>query len=266
MNNDNANQEVTAPQTPEAPAAEEPQGAAQATSEAQPSAPADQTPGSTEPTIPYSRFAEVNRKMREYEAQLAQAKQAQAPQQAPTAGAPKQDDFATYEEFIEARATHAATQAAEARYNALRQQEAQQNQARQQQERANSAYQNWVGKVADLSTKDPIRYQRAVETLGNMPAELGVMVMQDQAARELTEHFADHPEEGFRLASLPPIQAAMELGRLGAKLAGSKAPPASVSKAPRPIDPVGSGKTNVSTGFRNDMSQEEFNRSFNPIW
>lgn len=64
-----------------------------------------------------------------------------------------------------------------------------------------------------------------------------------------------NPKEARRIAKLPPIRQAVEIGKLDGKDWSPSKP--KTSKAPAPIDPVGGGDT-PQDGFREGMSQKDF--------
>lgn len=219
-------------------------------SEAEPSTPPPEAPAGGEPTIPYSRFREVNERMKWEAAERQRLQQELQSRPLPgqpsymqpdTMPAPKQSDYQTYEEYVAAIGEHAATRATARQIEQFtRSQQAQQSQ-QQAQNRAGQAFQNWNTKIADVVSKDPTFTHRALEIMGNLPTDLGLAVLESPATKELTTHFVQHPEDVFRMASMNPIQAGIELGKLTAKMA--VAPATKVSKMPPPQAPVGSGKT-----------------------
>lgn len=228
-------------------------------SEAPESNPPPEAPAGGEPTIPYSRFREVNEQKKMLQMQLEQMRQVQ-PQGQPsyiqpdTTPAPKQDNYQTYEEYIDARAEHTAMQATRQQLEQYARAQQSQQAQQQTQNRAGQAFQNWNSKIADAASKDPTLTNRAMEIMGDLPVELGLAVMESSATKELTNHFVQHPNDAFRLASMSPIQAGIELGALTAKLAN--APAIKVSTMPRPIPPVGAGQAGGSkeTGVNRALS------------
>lgn len=72
---------------------------------------------------------------------------------------------------------------------------------------------------------------------------------------DLAYHLGSHPEEARRIFSLPPIQAARELGLIEAKLSLPK--PRTVTNAPNPIRPVGGGKGSAPID-PNKLSMDEY--------
>lgn len=220
------------------------------------------------PTIPKYRFDDVNHRMQAAERELAQLRQAQNQQPpAPAPQPPKQDDFQTYEEYIRADAKFVAEQAAEAKWNGFQQQQQQAAQRQAEQTRAQTADQNWNQKTSEAAAKYPDFEQKLFTAPNIFSDHTRAVLKASPMAGDLAYHLASNPEIIGRLNGMHPLDAAAELGRIEGKLAGSTTPPkTSVSKAPKPISPVGSGKTPASRDFSPDMSQEEFDATFKPLW
>lgn len=267
MSTDNVNTEVTAPETPapetQVPATEgAPGGAQPAPEQSQPAPAQDNKPGS-EPTIPYSRFAEVLRERNDLRTRLNPQTQPQQPQ---PAQAPKQEDFSTYEEFIRADARFHAEQAAEQKWNALQAQQQQASIAQFQQTRATKAEINFTQKLHEAVAKDP-GVLALIQTAPPLRDDLQVNLKEHKDPVGLAKYLAQNPNLVFEMNNLPPDLGVQRMWEIGQSLAGSTTQPKqSASKAPPPISPVGSGKTNTTGTYRNDMSQEEFNAAFKPIW
>lgn len=263
MSTDNVNTEATAPETPapeaQAPATEGTLGGAQPTPAQQNPTPAQDIKPGSEPTVPYSRFAEVLAERNRLR-QAQQQPQPLMPQQGPK-GPPKQEDFATYEEYLDARADYRA----ETRFHSLQEQQQRQAQVHQYQERAMRAEINFAQKLHEAAAKDP-SVLPILQTAPTLRDDLQVNLKEHKDPVGLAKHLAQNPNLVFEMNNLPPDLAVQRMWEIGQSLAGSKTQPVSASKAPPPISPVGAGKTNTSGGYRSDMSQEEFNATFRPIW
>ena len=76
-------------------------------------------------------------------------------------------------------------------------------------------------------------------------------------------HLSQNPEECDRIAGLNPMMAIKEMGKLEARLEDASTGPSSsgfsVTKAPRPIKPVGGGAT-ASTARLDDLPYQEYKR------
>lgn len=261
--------ETTTETTAEAPASQPAQGnetPATATLPESGSAPSGQGVQQQPQMIPKWRFDEINARLHAAEARARESAQPQQPApQAPQP--PKQDDFQTYEEYIDARATFKAEQAAEAKWNGLQQQQRQATQQQAEQARIYNAETNWGQKSHEAAAKYPDFEQKIATSAPLTNAHAMAVMKASPVAGDLAYHLASNPDVVGRLNGMHPIDAAAELGRIEGKLAGSTTPPKpSVSKAPKPISPVGSGKTPASREYSDDMSQEEFNATYKPIW
>lgn len=228
--------------------------------------PAPETQGS-EPTIPYSRFQEVNRRMREAEAALNQRnQQQQQPQQAQPveSGAPKEEQFETYTDYIRAEARYHAEKAADKRFNDLQTQQRQSWEQQQEQAKESKAGSNFVQKWAAEVSKDPSLKTLPTDPVMEMPKSLAVLVMGSEVAGPLMAHLLRNPEETYRISSLPSHEAAYAIGKMESKLSGSTGQPTKKPSGNIPsLDPVGVGK---GKGFKSadDMSQEDVLRRLYP--
>jgi hypothetical protein len=264
MSTDNVNTEVTVPETPapeavQAPEAEgAPGGAQPAPEQSQPAPAQDNKPGS-EPTVPYSRFAEVLAERN----RLRQAQQP-APQPAqPPAGPPKPEDFNGDFDAYNAAVIDFRVQQGIQNYSKA-QQQAQIEQFHQN--RALKADVNFSQKLTEAVAKDP-NVLAILQSAPPLRNDLQVNLKEHKDPIGLGKHLAQNPNLVYEMNNLPPDLAVQRMWEIGQSLAGSTTQPKqSASKAPPPISPVGSGKTNTTGTYRNDMTQEEFNASFKPIW
>lgn len=224
---------------------------------------------SSEPTIPYSRFAEVNRKWREEQQENARlrASGTQAPQQPQPQGAPKQEDFSTYEEYVRADASHHARLAAQEEFKNLQKQQAQGWESQQKTKQQQDAFANWSTQMQAAAAKDPTVKTLSPEVFGHWPEEFSVMMMAAKNAGDLSTHLMRNPNEVLRLASMNPHQAAMELGEMSAKLAGSSGQPPRKPSAQVPnLDPVGAGTKNGNIDpYATTTSVEDYVAATRPV-
>lgn len=109
-----------------------------------------------------------------------------------------------------------------------------------------------------------------LQTISTVPA-LDACVHESEQGAELAYYLAQHPDEITRLnqlAQTAPLAMAREIGKLELRLSaptnGHRAPsPASVPTAqPPPPQPVSGTSAPLPTGYREDMTQEEFARMF----
>lgn len=187
--------------------------------------------------VPRWRLNEEVQKRRELESRMAP----QQPQ-VDTDPRPKADTYDDYNAYLAEDAAWNGRHAARQEFTRLRQGEQAQTQQQQVQQRAEQALQTWSAKIGDMATRDPARHARALETLGALPVELGLSVLEDANAKELTEFFTDNPNEAYRISRLAPMMAGRELERLGTKLTAASGGPQKKPSAQVPnLDPVGGG-------------------------
>lgn len=219
--------------------------------------PAPEPPGS-EPQVPYHRFAEVNRKMREYERQIASLQTPQpAPTQAQPQGAPKQEDFPTFEEYYRADVAYHGRTAAQEEFKNLQKQHQQGLQQHQEQDRQAKAYTNWSTQMQAAAAIDPTVKNLSPDVFSHWPTEFSVMMMAAENGGDLSIHLMKNPNEVLRIAGMDPNWASMELGKMSAKLAGSSGQPPRKPSAQVPnLDPVGQGK-GPGNKNPNDYTQDD---------
>ncbi len=186
------------------------------------------------------RIAQLTRQKRELEEQVARLTAKTAP--------PKIEDFADPAEYDRAQQKHAAREvladvAAE--------------QVRGEEARIKAEVQTaWSESVAAFKATAPdfeaVVYRPDVPINQTMADTL--MVMDDGPA--LAYHLGRNPHEAARLAALPPVLAAAEMGRMAERL---RAPPRRVaSSAPPPVAPVVGAGGPVSKSPA-EMTQAEYN-------
>jgi hypothetical protein len=191
------------------------------------------------------RFRELTTKIRNLESEAAAAKaaatkpaQAAAPTVATVAtGAaerPKQEDFKTYEDFVE--------KLADWRFDQREAQRAQQQQQAAQQRAATERGNAWQTELAAARE----RYDDFDEVaLSEMPinrATHNAIVEGGKDGAELAYWLGQNREEAAKIFKLSPIQTTLALGKILAKLSTDDEPePAKVTRAPRPVKTVGAG-------------------------
>jgi hypothetical protein len=91
-------------------------------------------------------------------------------------------------------------------------------------------------------------------------------IVNSELGPALMYHLTQNPEEANRIARLHPMMAVKEMGKLEARLETAPTGPVSsadpVTKAPRPIKPVGGGAT-ASTVPLDDMPYQDYRRIMN---
>lgn len=153
--------------------------------------------------------------------------------------------------FTTAQAVYEARKAARAEYEALDRQRNEQAQQQTLQQRE-AAFSQRVEQARERFED----FDAVVFNPANPISDAMVEVIKSSdKGPDLAYHLGSHPDEARRIASLPPIQAARELGLIEAKLSLPK--PRTVTKAPDPIRPVGSGGASPATD-PNKLSYTEY--------
>ena len=159
------------------------------------------------------------REAQEKEYWKAQALQQKAPEPTPTpvsADGPKQDDFDTHAEWVKASI----------RFEAKAMIEAEKRQ------------QTWDQKAQAARTRFT-DFDEALETAPAPSRAVAEVLNESPIGGDVAYHLATHPDEYNRINRLGPVAAALELGRIEARLAPQKkAPITPATKAPRPPSPV----------------------------
>lgn len=178
------------------------------------------------------RIAQLTAEKREMERRLAALEQ--KPAETPTPSEPKREDFADYEQYIEAKAEYKAIQAAERKLSEA--EKANRQAAERAQETAQQrAFTEARDAVIDRGTELYDDFE-AVTTNEELPITpvMADALLSSEKGHELWYHLGKNPEVAERIAGLHPVKQIYELGRLDAQIAGGKR----ASAAPRPIDPV----------------------------
>jgi hypothetical protein len=173
--------------------------------------------------------------------------QPQQPQQQPVVadGRPRQDQFDSYDEYLD-KLTDWKLEARLQQEHAAQQQR---HQAAQQQERLTG----WQQRVGQFKSEAP-DFEDVLESVDhiNLTPVLQQAIMADALGPKLAYELARKPEDFARIASLDPVGALTALGEFKARLEPAKtAAPSNgvkpVSRAPNPIRPVGNGAGATST-------------------
>jgi hypothetical protein len=124
---------------------------------------------------------------------------------------------------------------------------------RKQQEYTNQQNLERTEKLYAQAEKIPGFDREEFDSLPLTPMIAQTIVDSDVPAK-LMAHLVNHPEELDRIITLPPARQAVEIGKLEGKL--SAVAPVKTSKAPDPIDPIGSKGSSAKSP--EDMTPAEF--------
>lgn len=179
---------------------------------------------------------------------------------------PTQDQFQSYEEFIEALTDHKMEQ----RELALAQ-KAREWQAQEQERQRLNGWQSRVGEFKQTAADFDDMLQ-SVDHI-QIPPALQQALMESETGPQLAYALAKDPKELERIAKLPPLAAIRALGAFEAHIANGNGngtapkaketapPPVPVSKAPPPVRPVATGSSSMTTRKPvEEMTYQEYKR------
>lgn len=187
---------------------------------------------------------EEKRAKRELEAERARWQQPAQKVEAPQPGMPQREQFSTYEDYIDARAAYVANQ----EFGKRTQEQEKAEKARQEKADQDSALKAFDDRMRKAHIDIP-GFAEALEVAQTLPISDAAFnaIIRLEEGPQLIQFFGTNPQEAHRIASLHPLVQATEIGKLATKLANAPAPkPASVSKAPAPIEPLAGNTSQVS--------------------
>ena len=189
-------------------------------------------------------------------AELEMLRRGQQPQQQPEQrqveqqAAPKLEQYQSIEEYLDALADFKAAQKAD---NVFKEREAAERQSRQQSEQA-KLHEGFTKQTEDARAV----YDDFDEVVDNpdlpISQAMAEAIMRSKNGADVAYYLGKNPDEAFRLASLDPFSAAVEIGRIAAGIVRPQ--PRKASAAPPPIQPVGSRATPVTDPDK--MSTDEW--------
>ncbi|HEU4707931.1 MAG TPA: hypothetical protein VFS17_01330, partial [Methylophilaceae bacterium] len=169
-------------------------------------------------------------------------------------GKPKQEDFATYEDYLEALAKHTVAEErrkAEAEAEEAKEKQTREAKAKTYAERAEKARER-MPDFDDVVDQDLPVSRAMIE-----------VIMESDIGPDLAYYLGKNPDEATRIAQLSPIAAARELGKIEAKLTpADKTDPPKPSDAPKPPNPV-KGTTTVSSSPADNDSTDSWMKKRN---
>lgn len=161
-----------------------------------------------------------------------------AREQAQTAGQPpKEDEFSSYEEYLVALGSFHSMKSLDQR--SQQQMEAEAKETEKTAEQAKKAHrdevmQSWQDQVAEAKATRP-DFEQVVYSMP-ISDELAFTIAQMDKGAEVAYALATNPATLTQMASMSPIEQAMELGRIEARMSSPK--PKTQSTAPDPITPL----------------------------
>lgn len=186
------------------------------------------------------------------EAENAALRQQQAPKQQEVQGKPKREDFPDDVSFVDALADFRATERIK-EFETKRAKET----AEQAEKRTFTEALTKHERLVEKMRKEVPDYDEIVgnEDL-NISQPVAQAILLSDNGPKLALYLGKNPAEADRISQMNPYQAAMELGKLEAKLSAPAAK--TISNAPAPLNPVASGKALVADLAK--MSQEEYEK------
>ena len=167
-------------------------------------------------------------------------------------GKPQLDNFESYEDYNEALMDYKfAKKETENSVNALAESEENERQERIKgfEQKANV----FRTKQADF---DEIANGPEVARVYGQAPHLADIVESSEAGPEIAYYFGNNPDKAAEIASMTPYAAAIEIGKLEAKVQ-TVPKPKNVTKAPTPVSPVGGGHDPAEKSI-DDMSFKEY--------
>lgn len=176
-------------------------------------------------------------------------------------GKPNPEHFETHAEYVEALTDWKLEQREKAK-----EAEVQNSKLLSEQERLEKAYAEKAQSFAK-KTKD---FQEVLEEVEDIPLSpaLRKEILESENGPELAYELAKNREEFERLNKLPPTALARAIGKVEARLEASRASseekkpePKKITQAPKPIEPIGSGKAVVAKSITDpDISYAEYEK------
>ncbi len=198
-------------------------------------------PASEPPKVPQGlldRLGQLTRQKRELEEQLALARASQVQQPQAPAGEAPQFDPEAFQRRVQEEASRLAH-------------------AQSWNEKATTIWNEGNGKFADWAPQMNVMAQMMG---GMVPQGITEAAIASGAPTDVLYHLAKNPDEAVRIASLTPVQQAVAVAQIGAKLSAPPAPKA-ISNAPPPITPKVQGAGNVPASLDDPgLSMEEWVR------
>jgi len=244
----------------------EPQAQTPEVEQKAPEATPEPTPA-VENTVPMHRFNDVYGKMKSLERQI-QANAQPAPEQRVNQETeePNWEQYEAQGKSVESfNADYIGFQVKKG-IEANKAQEAETANVNNLQERQQKAGLNFQSQAqaARLSTPDFDSVLASADAQGiNFSPEINLAISESPRAAELAYHVVKDPQVAYRLMSMPPNQAFMELGSIMASLptAGNSQPDLNLTKTNPPPNPIGPGG-NTNTAIDENSSILDFSSAF----
>lgn len=178
------------------------------------------------------------------ERQLAEAR----PKPTEDPGAPRLENYKDIDEYAKAYAKHESEKA-------LKEHTAKQQSETHKQYQAR-LLEGWEAKASRADGK----YEDFDEVVGELKptSPWAIAVMEAENGEDIAHYLGSNLKEAQRIASLPPLSQAREIGRLEAKFLAAPPKPKTPSKAPAPVATLTGNSQVASAEYREGMSMPEY--------
>lgn len=159
-------------------------------------------------------------------------------------GEPKRENYDSYEAYIEARAEWRADRKWEEKEAKKREEEAK-TRTQSEQQKLEQSFREKAKSVA----KEVEDFEDVMESSdAPMTQQMADAILTSDLGPKIAYHLAKNPEEAQRIAALPAARQAAEIGKLEVRIEAEAKPKPKQepSKAPEPIEPVGTRATSAS--------------------
>lgn len=175
-------------------------------------------------------------------------------------GKPKLDDYASYEDFVEALADFKA----EEKYQSLKAKDEEKLQTESNEADLRQKFDAHVKRVMVAQEKYP-DYDEVIANIDSeqdaIPEGLALTIMELDNGPDVAYHLAKDPELTAKLKGMSVLKAIAELGKLSDKLtAKTEEPRKPKTAAPAPIKPVATGTTKSAVPLA-EMSYSEYKKA-----
>jgi len=216
---------------------------------------------STDNTVPYSRFKEVNDQLRTFKENQQNAVNSLTggvKQPEETNLEPKPEQFQNNADYYRALGVYGGQQG----FQEAKTQEEQQNRANTEHQSNVDADNNFSVKTAEAQKKYTNYDEMVAQSTAVFSLEAQKAIKTSPVAGDLMYALASNPEKANEISNMNPNEAIYALGMLSAQIPGSNGQPVKMSNMPNPISTVGTGKPSGVRPYSDDMSQDSFNDSF----
>jgi len=172
----------------------------------------------------------------------------------PVTPKPREDDFETHAEFIEAL-TDWRFEQKQAQWDAEQRRKA-------EQDHESVVQQSFQQKMAEGYEKYDDFHEVAFNPTNPINAVMAEIIGGSEKAADLAYYLGTHTHEAVKISKMPAMEAARQLGMIEAKLAAAEASnpraPKNPNTPPPPITPVGSGGGDIISKDPEKMSNAEY--------